>query len=636
MRAVLHYFRQHPWQRRAITLSLAAISGVGAAWLVWPVLRDRQILGLLGSPDATQRHRGILWAQRVAPKRPELLRLLEGKLDEADDRQFAAIAEVLIQAGRFKAPYRTDEQLDRYAVVNLALAKGKGPETVHRRLLWLGQLILSGRDNAHVRRALALAADDVSPEVRQSAAVLAAKLGDERTLSALLGDGQAAVRAEAALAAALAGQSRHVPAIAAIFDRHRSGPLMCAAAYALAQLAPRAHGRRIVDRIKELLPTGSAAEVDQLLCAAGLLERDLIVEAARAALACPTGSGGTNRIPSAMAFVLAGRAGLADAKPRIAAVVDGMIARKEELTMGEAVTLAATVDAARRLGMPASFFRKVLRELWHPGTSLAMIFAAEALGRSSAAAGHDETLALLRAAADDSRAPVPAAAAAVALYRLAPDSPQTLEALRAVCSSETYLAGDYLAWHLSRVPLPGAERVALAFFGPNEYDRAVRSVGAVLLALLARRTGRAGEVCRLIEARLRGGLYGPERDPFVAGSYCCALVILGRRDFARDIRTLSYSDTFPKRRALTALLLAGDPEGFDRVLAAVEFDPAEADSYLTGRLMARVYAAVAPELPPFYLAGPAAVRYWQCRVLRDYYLIHRSSLLNRQRRLAGK
>jgi len=601
------------------------------------MLRDRQILDLLNSPEPLERHRGVRWAQRVVPHRPALLRLLERKLDEADDRQFAAIAEVLIRAGRFKAPYRTGEQLDRYAVVNLALARGDGPDAVRRRRLWLHQLILGGRDNAHVRRALALAAGDAAVRLRRLAAILAARLGDDEVLSALLEDDESAVRAAAALAAGLAGRRQHLPVIAAMFERNRSGPAMYAAGYALARLAPRAFGRRIVGRLKELLPTASAVDVDRLLCAAALLERDSAVGAARAALVAPAGPGGAKRPGLAMAFVLAGRTGLAEAEPRIKAVVDDMIARKRELTMGEAVTLAAAVNAARRLKLPPSFFRKVLKELWHPGTSLAMIFAAEALAESSPSADDlAETLALLRAAAQDARAPVPAAAAAVALYRLAPGSPQSLEALRTVCSSETFLAGDYVAWQLRRAPRPGGERVALTLFGPHEYDRAVRSVGAVLLALLARRTQRASEVRELIEARLRGGLYGPERDPFVAGSYQCALMVLGRRDFADDIRILCYSDTFPKRRALVALLLGGDPEGFDRVLAGRDFDPAEADSYLTGRLMARVYAAVAPELPAFYVEAPAAVRHWQCQVLRDYYLIHRSSLAERLRRLAGR
>ncbi|KPK82983.1 MAG: hypothetical protein AMJ81_08700, partial [Phycisphaerae bacterium SM23_33] len=213
MRAFLRYFRQHPWQRRTLTLMLACLLGVLAAWAAWPTLRDRQILALLGAADPIDRERGIRWAEDVARTRPAVVRLLERHLADENDSKFAAIAQVLIRLGRFDARLRTDEQLDRYAVINLAAAGGKaGPADL--RLTWLHELVLGVRDNRHARRALELATADEAPQVRQAAAVLAARLGDDQALLKLLQDGQPKVRAAAALDATLAGRSGCVHTIA--------------------------------------------------------------------------------------------------------------------------------------------------------------------------------------------------------------------------------------------------------------------------------------------------------------------------------------------------------------------------------------------------------------------------------------
>ena len=90
---------------------------------------------------------------------------------------------------------------------------------------------------------------------------------------------------------------------------------------------------------------------------------------------------------------------------------------------------------------------------------------------------------------------MPAAAAAVALFRL--DARGAREPLRTVCESEAYLAGDYVAWHLSRIGGPAAWELAEEFFGPRVYNKALRSTGAMLRAMLARGTDRAssGTAC---------------------------------------------------------------------------------------------------------------------------------------------
>ena len=55
------------------------------------------------------------------------------------------------------------------------------------------------------------------------------------------------------------------------------------------------------------------------------------------------------------------------------------------------------------------------------------------------------------------------------------------------------------------------------------------------------------------------------------------------------------------------------------------------DSFLTGRGLAEVYGTVAPSLSAFDHDAPAHVRYFQCRILRDDYLIHRRAILDPMR-----
>jgi hypothetical protein len=48
--------------------------------------------------------------------------------------------------------------------------------------------------------------------------------------------------------------------------------------------------------------------------------------------------------------------------------------------------------------------------------------------------------------------------------------------------------------------------------------------------------------------------------------------------------------------------------------------------------MARVLADLVTDLPHFDIDAPPHVRAFQCRVLRDYYLIHRGAVLDRMKR----
>ena len=644
MRVLLAYFRAHPWQRRVLTGLLAAIVGFGVALLMLPWVEDMRLIAALGSPSAARRERAIARAVERARGRAAFLRRLEAALDSADDVQFAAAAEALTRIKRFPPPGRPAACRDRFWRVKLAAA-GDDPQSIALRLVSVHELVRAGRDNEHVRAALALAAGDSEPVVRSAAALLAARLAHDATLGRLLGDKHPSVRAAAALDAGLAKRSALSGAIAKVFANATDDDEKADAAYALARLAPYKYSGRIAEAFIQAQQDGKNDLLGKLLHVATLPkvydpqltrlpEHELkpgstllgVMHVFRFAVT-------EQKSPPHMAVVAAGKMQLAAGQRYVlVSIRDILDADKSKLTTADAQRLAASVSAARRLETPPGVFAKVMKALWHPGTALAMILSAEALGQATPGAPmtRDQLVAALVRAAEQEGTSLPAAAAAVAMFRHAPD--KAARHLRTACESEAWLVGDYVAWNLAR----GAERervrrLAESFLAPDEHNDGVRSAGAMLLAMLARGTDRAPAAKKTLLGKLRGGPLGPVRDPYLAGSYKCALLILGHHEFAGETISMMQKTDFPWSRGLTALLLAGRAEGFDLVLAGGAASAEEIDSYLTGRMMCRVYPAVAEGLPAYDIDAPARVRYWQCRILRDYYLIHRRAILDRMR-----
>ena len=643
MRVFLAYFRAHPWQRRALTGLLAAIVGFGVALLMLPWVEDLQLIAALGSGDADRRTRAVALAAMRARDRPAFLRRLEAALDSPDDARFAAAAEVLERIKRFPPPGRGGDCQDRLWRVKLAAADD--PESIAQRLVSVHELVRGGRDNEHARAALALAAGDAEPEVRSAAALLAARLGDDAALGTLLGDKEASVRAAAALDAALAGRTALTSRISQIFQNAQADAEKADAAYALARLAPGEHAGQIAQAVVQAQRDGRDDLLEKLLhvaalpkmydrAVAGLREQDLKADTTAAAVMQVfrfAGSG--DKSPPHMALVAAGKMQLVAARPHVLAAVKAIVdADKSKLTTADAQRLAAAVNAAGRLGAAPPTFAGVMKKLWHPGTSLAMILSAEALAQAGPdpAMTSDQIVALLTQAAGQEGTSLQAAAAAVAIFRHAPD--KAAEHLRTACESQAWLVGDYVAWNLARSDdKEAARRLAESFLAADERNEGVASAGAMLLAMLARGTDRAPQVEKALLDRLRAGPLGPLRDPYLAGSYKGALLVLGHGRFADGIIAMVRTTDFPWSRGLTALLLAGKAEGLDLVLGAAAGSAEEIDSVLTGWMMCRVYPAVVEGLPPYDIDAPAAVRYWQCRILRDYYLIHRRAILDRMR-----
>ena len=654
-----------------ITGLVAGILGVVAAWIVFPRLQDGWIIADLGSDDVVRRDRAILRAAGRARHRPAFLRRLESALDDPDDVRFTAVAEALSRIGRFPPAEGPAAYQDRYQCLSLAGVLDDADATGQRTAI-LHEFTRVGRDNAHIRRCLSLAAGDREPDVRTAAALLAARLGDGATLARLLNDDAPLVRAAAALDAALANRFELAGPIARVLAAAADDSEKANAAYALARLARNESARPIAEAISQARKDGKGELLGKLLHVAALpaaggtrrrLQDDFGIAHERAILTAAVlavfkAAEQDKADPPTMALVAAGRLSLTEARPYVRSAIEAVLAAdKTELTVADAQRLAAAVHAASRLHMEPALEVRVIRELWHPGTDLAMILAAEGLALAPASAGgeggltDEQIAAVLVKSAEYDSITLPSAAAAVALYRRAPE--RAVEHLRTACESKSYLVGDYVAWGISALaPPPGdaswnpteayahARTIALRFLSSPEINRNVRSAGALTLALLARGGGllsdtgprrAVDEAFEVISGKLRGGALGPERDPYLVGSYQCALLILGRSEFAQDVLTLVQRTDFPKGRALTALALAGRDEGFDMVFAWPAASGEWIDSIMTGWMMGRVYAGLAADLPVHDLDAPAGVRNWQCTILRHYYLIHRRNILDRMK-----
>jgi hypothetical protein len=230
--------------------------------------------------------------------------------------------------------------------------------------------------------------------------------------------------------------------------------------------------------------------------------------------------------------------------------------------------------------------------------------------------------------------PLSSAEAAVALWEM--KVPFTERTIRAVAAQDDPSAGDYLAWELSQrggdeafelaLAMLPAPRVSAQDTHPRVYNENERCAGAMLLALAARTKLQVERASERIESRLTGGPFGREDDFLVRGTYQCALLILGESDLRQTVRELLHSGDFPRRRAMTALLVAGDRYALDWLL----LDPRVTDETVTQLLLddalADVLHACAPQLPVPNAAAGSDLRDWCVRILRDTYAIRRDTI----------
>ena len=206
--------------------------------------------------------------------------------------------------------------------------------------------------------------------------------------------------------------------------------------------------------------------------------------------------------------------------------------------------------------------------------------------------------------------------------------------VRNAAAAGVTIAGEYIAWHLGTSRVAGAFELGLAMLpslqAPREqrvYNDNERSAGAMLLALSA----RTPEEKRLAVERIRERLGGSETVAgedsfFVAGSYRCALAVLGQAEAQEAALGLMEVTDFPQRRALTGLLAAGRKEALDWMLWNWQIPADQVDFLLVGKGLHEVVAATASELPRVDVAAPLHVRQLQVRAMRTTYVLNRDKL----------
>lgn len=643
---VIRYFRQHPWQRRMVTATLALVVGGGAGVLGYPHVRDWLLIRDLADENGEVRMQAIARAAALAERSPRFYRRLESKLTTENDTQFAAIVTVLRDLEKFDIPARDPLLIDRMRAVEIAQTRSatdpRGASAT--RGMILTRVLLSERDNRYVRKALAESAVDEAGGVRRTAGVLAGRVGDDRTLRALLGDADPSVAAGAVLCAGLAGRGELLSDISALLDTSPDVGVVSSAAYALALLDGKNHSRRICDRLRT---TRDLELRDRLLHVMTVLADDNAAATVAEILTETAKDGG---FAPAAAIGAGDKLNLNATRRHAQSIAADASRRGTELRSSQ--VLAAFGVKNWSFNAEALAF---CRTRWNPRFSLAMIAAVNMLGRST---GDEPGIALTEKVHTLRRAvrwewvpatrpaeggsgrvvtPVPSAAAAVALWKLGDESAG--EHVRNVAAYDQTLGGDYAAWALGQLGEDRAFELGLAMLPPplepdlppesqppRVHNQNERSAGAMLLALSARTSEQIARAKRRIRSRLDGGPLGGERNFYVRGAYTCALLILGESARRPVVRELLATADFPQRRAMTALLVAGDRHGLDWML----WGPGRSDDYVAFLLidkgLAEVLAACAPELPTVDPSASEGVMRWEVRILRDTYAIRRKTI----------
>jgi len=449
-----------------------------------------------------------------------------------------------------------------------------------------------------------------------------------------------------------------------------------AAAYALARLDSAGSAELMAAALRQAQQAGQTDLADRLLHVLATMG-DEAVEALTGVVEQAQQAG---RFDSAMAILASGKLRLASAGPIIKTSLAELSEGNGDYDAGEVLAMLA---AAEMLRLPVRReLYDLCEKLWNPHeyqliiTRAAGLLGKQAsLGQDHQAPTRDQCVRLLQrlvvySASPASQpagqepivwtTPMPSAAAAVALWMLDPsatvfkspprqddsgvldleiDRNSSALYIRQAAGAATTLPGDYIAWHLGRsgnclafelglamLPAPLDPTRPLAVQPMRVYNKNERSAGAMLLALAAGTESQKLQARRRIVSRLEGESFGPETDFFVAGTYRCALLILGQRDQAATVRELLAVPDFPQRRTLTALLATGDRDAADWLLWGGDAEAADVIFLLIGKGIDEVLLATAPELPSVDACASAQLRRWQARILQATYAIRRNAI----------
>ncbi len=414
MKIIRIYFREHRWQKRVVLALLSLIAGgVAGLWLV-PIYRNWQLVQALGSSERTQRLAAVDRATKQAYQDAAFRRQLEEALDTDSDERFQAIATVLRRLRKFDTPGREPIWLDRWRCLQIEQNQSPAPPDNGAKELkrwrisawakrsYMFELVVSDRDNRYIRRACLAAAADPAPRVRETAATLAAKLGEDATLRKLMADPDGWVAALAALDAGLARRGELTGDINTLLEKsiaqHRAAlrefrkiktptqadretlaakvELVACCAYALAEL----RAERAFAKVRTLAKLTDDAELQQRLLVAmvkinAAADAQAVVEIIRQASQ-------VNSYPPAMAMQAAAEMKLAD--PAVVASAEKIL---QDAAKGQAGLESGQVIAALRvaevlnLRQCSEAVAEICEKFWSPGRGELLTPAAGLLGK---------------------------------------------------------------------------------------------------------------------------------------------------------------------------------------------------------------------------------------------------------------
>ncbi|MCE5328583.1 MAG: hypothetical protein LLG01_19440 [Planctomycetaceae bacterium] len=682
MSAFIKYFRQHPWQRRLLTALATLVVALVAAIVLANPVRDWMLMRDLCSDDFDRRSQAQATLREIVlqTNSPEsIIHRLEEGLDTSDDTRFDRIAQALSVAHRFAESTRTPEQKDR--LWSIRLQQTPDPQL---RMEMIETTLAGGRRNQYVRRMMQRGAADADAKVRIRSALLAAVLQDDAALTALLADKEPAVRAAAAVDAGLANRTALAEKIRPLLD-DKDDLTAASAAYALAAM----NDEQLLEALPGLIDaSGAGPRQEGLLHALRLASPETQAEAldkifARAAAdARPpsplaiilAGEARHAAAADAVRKILDQAAGKANPALSEAHVLAALLAARQ---LGVPVADDASTLMLHYWGPPVELTMvaaaEVLGEQFHPESSAESRPAPDSQGlgalRMAAAyvpapvqtqpsqtqATQTRSSQSLDSSSDEDRSmPLARAAAAAALWQIRPASSYIVNEAPAdeaagglavlkfnrdssafyvhlVAGSDSSLSGEYLAWHLAHSDKKKeAFETGLGMLPPPNappeqrvYNENVRAAGAMLLAMSASNDEQKAAALARIVPRLQGK--NQEDDPYAAGAYRCALLILGDGNF-KQVRQLAENREFPQRRVLTALLWAGDVRCLDNVLWTPSLTSQEVAYLLINKGIAEVIAALVSDLPAVDAVVSPRVMHWQTQILRDAYLLRRPQL----------
>jgi len=640
MPALWTYFRQHPWQWRLLTVSLALMLGAATGVLCLPWVRDMRLIRDMDSPNSRVRDRAVLIAAARAEKSPAIVRRMD-----------LVLVRALQLLGRFDSPGRDPLLIDRLHAYEVA----KNP-SLKARGMFLVEILKTGRDNRYVREALKAATADANQDIRVMAGMLAGRLGDDAALGELLNDADPNVVEAAAIDAGLAGRKAVLDDINRLLADADDTRRLSAAAYSLASLDANAAGEKLPPLLARAIDANEPALRDRLLDVMGSLD-DLATAAAIIETIGRSEQAG--QYPPAAALLAAGRRKLTRAAPAIRRVLVAAVDAPKGLLVRQ---VHAAILAADNLNLPV---RKAVNDIcrklwtWRPGFRLMLTDAARLLGAQATAPQDDEpdapspsecvqTLRQAVAAQYEPttwpvgeekprprRTPLPSAAAAVALWELSAKAAEEFVLIPA--GDYISLSGDYVAWNIG---ITGGDRAfelglwllpALDDPARRIYNDDARATGAMLLAIAAKTPEARKRAARRIRSRLEGGRRGGEDSFHVRGAYQCALAILGDPNSPAQVLELLETGQFSPRRAITALTMAGELRGLDWLLWNPQIDRQDMLLLLVDDQIGDVIAGTVAPLPTISPAAGADLARWQLLILRHAYAIRRPRLVTSAR-----